>query len=505
MVDYLPKNSTTTPTHTEWHPRNKDIKSYFHFDAKLSEGSLKKLALDNDAVAKHAFMPLIRFKEKWLKFRKNGAKKIKSRPIRYACRKDAIIYAYHRYNISIHYEKYLKEKGIENIPIAYRKISKENGGNKSNIEFAKDAFDFIRATGDCDVTIVDISSFFESLDHNLLKVAWQKIIGRKLNAAETAVFKSITKYSVVDIKPLFDRLELFERAGTTTKDKRKRKIDLLKDQHFKRVTERGEFKNKVCGGDPKLPSLIQKHNLNFGIPQGTPISDILANIYLIDFDVKLARWIRNKNGFATRYSDDIIIIIPKSENLSFDSAFDYLVKLINNYGSELEIKPSKTAIGRFINTKSGQIYTHIKGDSCQNGIEYLGFQFNGEYVSLKNSTLSNAWRKLKKRAHGWAKKYVKRNRNRGDLWLSTNANLQDKCTETLRTMTLKQSKDAETSDWTFISYVRRAEKSFSDYNTKFPSQTRKYKKEAYRIYEEALTEAIGRHGKDKYLEQGGKL
>lgn len=498
-------NFSIASNQTVWTARPKDIKSYFHFDSKIEQSILEANAQNDGFVETHGFYPLIRFREKWIKFRKNGAKKLKSRPIRYSCRMDAAIYAYYRFKVSESYEQYLVQKKIEHIPVAYRKIPKADGGNKSNIELAKDAFDFIRQAGECDVTVVDISSFFENLDHELLKNAWEKVIGRQLNKAELSVFKSVTEYAVVDIEPLFKRLGMYKKYGTTKDDLRARKIDKLKKSKKKRIASRKEFLDLVCGGNPKFPSLIQKHNLSHGIPQGTPISDILANLYLIDFDIRLARWIRNKNGFACRYSDDIIVIIPRSENLPSEYAYNYLSKSIKNFGNKLEIKPSKTAIGRFLNPPSGQIYTHLSGASCQNGIEYLGFQFDGKKVQLKNSTLSNAWRKLHKRVHGWAKKWVKRFRNKGDDWLFDNAPLKGKTTEVLRTMTFPQSEKSDLENWTFISYVKRAEKAFGDYDTNFDKQTKKYRNKTYQLFEESLIESIRRNGYKAFIDRGGSL
>jgi hypothetical protein len=484
---------------------DKDIKNYFHFDAIYSKAHLQKLATNDSEVASHAFMPLLRFREEWVKFRKNGTKKVKSRPIRYCCRRDAAILAYHRWRISQSYEDYLQNKGISDLPIAYRKMPKVGGGNKSNIEFAKDAFDTIRSLGNCDVTVVDISSFFESIDHQRLHSAWETIIGRPLDAAEEAVFKAVTQYSVVDIKPAFDRLKLFNRSGRSVSERKLRKIDKLKKAKHKRVVSLGEFESKICGGDASLPSLIQRHRKLHGIPQGTPISDILANIYLHEFDLRLARWVRKKGGRAFRYSDDVIVILPRNRGEDFDVAFNYLQNSIKNFGNELKIKKSKAAIGRFIQHSGGQIYTHIQGDACKNGIEYLGFQYDGKKVQLKDSTLSNAWRKLKKRSHGWAKSYVKRFRNKGDFALLSDAPIDSKVTETLRTLSMRQSVGSDVKEWTFISYVKRCSKAFEDYETRFNSQTKKYKKQTKKLYEDALVEAVKRHGSAAYIRSGGSL
>ncbi|MEO0545132.1 MAG: hypothetical protein AAFY99_15065, partial [Pseudomonadota bacterium] len=133
------------------------------------------------------------------------------------------------------------------------------------------------------------------------------------------------------------------------------------------------------------------------------------------------------------------------------------------------------------------------------------FQFDGQRVQLKNATLSNAWRKLNKRVHGWAKSYVKRYRNRGDSWLRDNASLQDKATEALRVLTAPQSTDMDYRDWTFMSYVRRCERTFSSYSNNFNGQTLKYRRRVVRLYGEALEDAINRHGAEKFKNAGGQL
>ncbi|WP_424992757.1 reverse transcriptase domain-containing protein [Oceaniradius stylonematis] len=492
----------TVSTHKCWPIRQKDIKTYFHFDAMASRHQLLRWATDPDYVSRKAFFPLIRFKEEWTRFRKGGSKRIKSRPIRYCSRIDAAIFAYYRFRWSEHYEKYLRSSNIQHIPIAYRKIGKPKVGNKSNIEFARDVFDFIKNTGNCDVTVVDISSFFESLDHDLLREKLERVIGRDLTNDENSVLSAVTNYSVVDIDPLFERLGLFDPSTT---DRRLRNIDQLRAAGHRRIIEPGRFNDLVCGGDPTLPSLIQRHRAKYGIPQGTPISDLLANIYMIDFDKRLARWVRKRNGFAYRYSDDVIVVLPTKNGQRYEIAFEYLQRSIENFGSKLKIKDSKVAVGRFIQLGDRSIYTQIRGQSCQNGIEYLGFQYDGQAVQLRNSTLSNAWRKAKRRAHGWAKSHVLRYRTKGDAWLRSSLNPEDKATEVLRTLTVRQAKEGDVTDWTFNSYVERAKNVFSDYANNFESQTKRYKRAISKMHVDALEDAIKRHGKRAFFVKTGRL
>lgn len=486
-----------------WQPRKKDLKTYLHFDRHIPKDQLVKYVSDPANIVKHRFFPLIRFHEKWVKFRKQGVKKRKIRPLRYAARKDAAIFAYYRVLLSEYYERELDRRGIRDIPIAYRKIPKSNNaGNKCNIDFAKDAYDKIRNLGNVDVTIVDISSYFEHLDHDKIKEKWELVIGKPLNAAESQVFKAITQYSVVDRHKVYERLNIFERGvGVNRVEKRKRKIDKMRDQKLRQICTGEEFREKICGGDKNLPSLIQKNNNPFGIPQGTPISDLIANLYLIDFDQRLSRWVKRKGGFAYRYCDDIIVILPRVNGQPYDLAKNYLQSAISEHGNKLEIQDKKVAIGRFIKLRDGsQAYTHIEGSASHNGIEYLGFEFDGTKVKIRNSSLAHAWRKLKKRTYGWARRYVRRYRARGDDWLIVNAPLEF---ETEKIIKVVSFREADHRKWTFNRYVKRCKFTFRDYKTVFESQTKKYRKKALTgVMNKAFKKAISIHGEQARKNKG---
>lgn len=58
----------------------------------------------------------------------------------------------------------------------------------------------------------------------------------------------------------------------------------------------------------RVINLSPKNHL--GILQGTAVSAILANIYMIAFDEFVANLIENYHGLYRRYSDDFIIVIP---------------------------------------------------------------------------------------------------------------------------------------------------------------------------------------------------
>jgi len=165
----MPIGVTASTRTIYWKMRDKDEKRYFHFDRRISRKNLEELANNSDRVEKHAFYPLLSFKEEWIRYRGAGLGKKKSRPIRYAARKDAAIYARYRALLLYLYEGELSRRGICDVPIAYRKITGAGGVGKNNIDFAADVFRFIKESGNCIATVVDISSYFDSLDHGIKK------------------------------------------------------------------------------------------------------------------------------------------------------------------------------------------------------------------------------------------------------------------------------------------------------------------------------------------------
>ena len=96
--------------------------------------------------------------------------KQKTRELRYAARRDAYIFAYYRFRLSIAYEATLKDWDLADKVLAYRKIPDPAGkGGKCNIHFARDAFLKIQELETCCAIALDISDYFESLDHETLK------------------------------------------------------------------------------------------------------------------------------------------------------------------------------------------------------------------------------------------------------------------------------------------------------------------------------------------------
>ncbi|MGE7091741.1 reverse transcriptase domain-containing protein [Lysinibacillus sp. NPDC048646] len=93
-----------------------------------------------------------------------------------------------------------------------------------------------------------------------------------------------------------------------------------------------------------------------GVPQGIPIANILAEIYLKDFDKKYAN---NSNIAYFRYVDDILILCPSSENKQIKDS----IKLDIERNYDLEVNTEKTKCGLLKDSYSFLGYLLTKDDT----------------------------------------------------------------------------------------------------------------------------------------------
>lgn len=347
-------------------------KAYVHFDGPLSRVDAEKLVSDPRKVESHSFLPLMFFNKKVRRFRsadKGPRGSTKSRPIAYASNHDGYVFSYYAEILSIEYEKFIIANNLDKCVIGYRK-----GG--SNITHAKEAFGLIKYRAPCEVIALDISGFFDNIDHKILKKNWQNIAGLKnLPDDHFAVFKALTQFVTVNKAGCLERLG-FRRTA--------------QDKELPRpLCSIEEYRNIIRGDDGKQPSLLRKNPNKFGIPQGTPISALASNISMISFDIFCSNLVHALNGEYRRYSDDILIICPIGTTVSLHKA---IVDLLNSLTGTLKINEDKTEIA---------IFDHKCRMVSEKPLQYLGFIFDGKKVRLRSSTMSRYWRKLKRKIR-WA-------------------------------------------------------------------------------------------------------
>ena len=472
-----------------------DLKHYPHFDDRISIDEANALVTNSERVASHKFFPFILYYDEWQPFRKNGKNKVdkKTRPIRYAARRDAYIFTYYRRILADKYEERLDALNVNDSVIAYRKIKKETGRGKCNIDFAKDAFDEIERQGNCVAIALDIKGFFENLDHDRIKRVWCDLLGvDRLPEDHYTIFKNLTQYHFVEQNEVYKRLGYLIDSDNSGDSREGFTIPF--EQIPIQLCTPTEFRNKIAGHDPSLPSIIRsnadehRNLLDRGIPQGAPISDLIANFYLLDFDVEMNSFATEKGGRYMRYSDDILLIVPGGENEG-NMVVNFVQERIKKYGNNLLIKPEKTCIGRFNKTASDLTYQRIRGLQGANGFEYLGFRFDGQYVYIRDSTVSRMYSKATRAARRIVNMLVKMHpeMNADEILKKFDySRFFQKFYKVRRDKLLHD--DYRT--WTFHSYVKRAVSTFGSRGIKLSKQTRKFKNKMKKRIPIAVEKAV---------------
>lgn len=380
-------------------------RGYPHFSNKTplsSRRNIEKYLNTPEKIAKHSFLPLI-FKEiKQRRYKassfngviKHSHKKVKDgliisntkiREILYATHMDAHVYTFYTQKIiTPKYESYLiKNEELANSVSAYRQILTDDGKKfKNNVHFAKDIFDEVRKRKNCVVLAFDIENFFPTLNHNQLKLIWAKILGFKsLPKDHYNVFKATTKFSYVRLNDLKIKNGHFDE----------KKLAKLKNEgshtFFKKFEEL--FDSNI------IIHKNQKHREGkiVGIPQGLPISALLANMYMLPFDEAIIETLTNgSNVFYRRYSDDIIIICNEEQ-----------VEIVENFVKneiekiKLTISFEKTEKTLFRNENNKLQSYKIEGDKLIKNLplNYLGFEFYGYQTLIKSKNLASFYRDMK--------------------------------------------------------------------------------------------------------------
>lgn len=432
--------------------RSKDwfrIKRYPHIGTVLKMSDRKWIepyVKNSTAIQHHAFFPFVHRSLRVRKFRRkvfsDGTRSIKRqetykiREIYYSNHLDSNIYSYYSELLSAKYEVIIDSLNIGDCITAYRrvKLNPEEFGsrNKCNIDFANDVISFIKNKRHIDLIAVtfDIKNFFDCLDHKHLKRSWKYVLNAKadLPPDHYNVYRNITKYSFVEENDLFDEFRdriIVEREPNVIKKIPVNKKQYLRDKRAIAYCTKGDIevlrkRNLIKANKYNKASYSSKELRTKGIPQGSPISSLLANVYMLDFDLSASQMIDKIGGLYKRYSDDMVAVFPPEH---LERVLDHFQTNISQY--KLEIQESKTKIfmfryddikeRHFCSEKS--IVTGKYRDDMP--FQYLGFQFDGLYTLIKNSSISGYYRKMKRSfAHGRYYTYHNNTKTRGELFKS---------------------------------------------------------------------------------------
>jgi RNA-directed DNA polymerase len=339
-------------------------KSFPHFDLPLNFEDAKTIVTDPIYVSRKSFWPFIGFVDQKRKFKRVDGEvivKLKERPLRYCSHHDGYIHSYYAAQLAAKYEARIKAEKIDSAVIGYR----QNVG--TNVHMAKAAFDEISRRGNCVVIALDIESFFDSIDHRILKANLQSVLGvPRLTTDWFKILRSMTEYSWVEIDSIAERLDFDVREPPRP------------------LCSAIEFRKVVRGGDGILPTIVRTNTNNFGIPQGSPISATFSNVYMLSFDQACVKHFDEIDVFYRRYSDDIIVVCNSSQHAA---VIDFISNEILKLGPSMKISAEKTEVSTFSCALDGQL-------SCDRPVTYLGLTFDGERTRLRGRTISRYYRRM---------------------------------------------------------------------------------------------------------------
>lgn len=367
----------------------KKKRRYLHFDARIpivGKGIVEE-STNPKKVSGRFFYPFIKNSRVDRRFKwGQGDKKIvekKERDISYASHRDAFIFSWYAYMLNYIYVKLIKKIGLNDNVTAYRSID-----GKNNLDFAEEAFQYIKKRQECAALCFDISGFFDNLDHSIAKKRWAYLLSQEephvdsnLPKDHFNVYKTLSHYSFVELSDLYNLFNIKRRQT----------------RHLEKICSHEEFINKVRKSD-----LIHRNKEKKGLPQGNPVSVVISNAYMLDFDKSVAEMVSEFGGFYRRYSDDIIIVCAANQINSVKEKVKYEIENL-----KLEIKESKTEVRLFTINADGKIVCRDEHGN-KSLLQYLGCTSDGENYRLREKTKSKFYKrmtKVVKREVYLAKKY----------------------------------------------------------------------------------------------------
>lgn len=297
-------------------------------------------------------------------------KDVKVRNIRYAAHFDALLYSWYAFQLNTIYERYLAEKGLEQAVVAFRRNS-----SRSTADVAAHVVSEIKERDQCVVMCFDISGFYDELNHDKLKAFWCRLLryasldeDGKLPSDHYRIFRSLVNFCFVSSKNVLKALGIPRR-------------DLPALQ-------------RLCSPQ-QLKFLRNRHKEIFetqrvGIPQGLPISPVLSNIYMMDFDAKLVALATERDGRYLRYCDDILVICRLDDVDLFIAEVETGILDL-----DLRINKSKTEIKVFQPALEGlECVDYFSGKESE--LSYLGITYNGKMAKLRSKSVVRLQRRLRK-------------------------------------------------------------------------------------------------------------
>ncbi len=337
---------------------------YRHFDVPIGAGWAA--AITAEQVATHAWSPLLHWIKETPRYRLNDQNvmelTVKPRDIMHASHRDACILAKYSHELTGKLDAWYAANGLDEAVIAYRSLG------KSNYHFAATAQAFVRGHEAVEAMCFDVTGFFDNIDHQRLKQKLKWLLDvHELPEDWYRVLRTVTRYNSVQ------------------------KADLKAHPVFsQRMKQHGAARPLATVKELKAQGIAVRPNPNtFGVPQGTPISAALSNLYLAHFDLTMKARVDECGALYQRYSDDILIICEPEQADGLAAAVADAIS-----AEALTLHGDKTVRLRF------------SGDDRGN-FQYLGYQLGIGPALIRPGSLSRQWRSTKRAIRRSEKKAVR--------------------------------------------------------------------------------------------------
>lgn len=350
-------------------------KRYSHFDhpiAIVKVADYQDWLLDTKRVGQHAFYPFIKIilsKRRYLTDKATGDRKKhpegpKERDICYAAHHDSLLFSWYAHKIDELVEKKIQQLNLSDSVLAYRSLK------RNNVAFAKEVFDFISTKTSCVALAFDVSKFFPTLDHKHLKQVWANLLGLKvLPEDHYTIFKAMTRFRFIEMTMIQAHLS---------------REKLKECKKLERYFGPEDFR--------KYLAPLQETNLErYGIPQGSPLSAVLSNLYMLSLDERLAEFAVANKGLYRRYCDDLLLVLPQE-------CADAAEQLVETEFSRLKLVMNKEKTERrfFSIAEAGDKSRCVDEKNKPTSLQYLGLEYDGCAVRIRPASLVRYHQRIKK-------------------------------------------------------------------------------------------------------------
>lgn len=264
----------------------------------------------------------------------------------YASHRDACILSCYSAKLTALLDHWYSKSNLDDTVVAYRSLG------KGNYHFAERVQSYVHAHNNITVMCFDVSGFFDNLRHALIKERLRWVLGCcEIPADWYAIFKFMTKHRHV----LLDDLKSHPTFSSRMESRKQVPVATLRELTVAGIK-------------------ITPNPNAFGIPQGTPISASLSNLYMTGFDEELAAEANARGALYQRYSDDILIACKPSDGDKLEALVDAMLK-----ARGLDLQRQKTER----KTLAG------KGALS---FQYLGYQLGHCDARVRPGSLARQWR-----------------------------------------------------------------------------------------------------------------